>query len=291
MDFLQSHFLWLDIVIAATMSAAAAAAVGVHAILRRVVFLPAALSQLAGVGVVASFLVAHNLDGDWHGSILEAPKIFAIVFAAVGAIVLGLMREARGTTREWGLGGVYIASSALIVLIGGHIPQEIHDVNDILFGNAIAIEREQMATTAIVSSAVLLIHAALARPFVATAFDQQTASAHRVPVRSLDVLLFVSMGLAAATSTRVVGALPAFAFAVFPGACALRLARDARAVVAIAAGLGVLDAFLGYWASFVLSLPTGACMAAMALAVFIVVRAVLRAQRLLGWLFPRRTSP
>lgn len=279
MSFFENHFLWLDVVLAAAISGAAAAAVGVHAILRRVVFLPAALSQLAGLGVVAAFLLAHIVQG--HGTAWENPRLFAMAFAAAGALILGWVRESRGTTREWTLGGVYVGASALIVLIGGVIPQELHDVNDILFGNAIAIEREQLIATALTASAVLLLHGWLARPFVAVGFDAQTAEAHGAPVRLLDALLFVSMGLAAATCTRVVGALPAFAFAVFPGACALLLTRDARALVAVAAVIGALDAFLGYWASFTLSVSTGASMAAVAALVFGALRLAVAGKRVL----------
>lgn len=271
MSFFESHFLWLDVVIAASLSAAAAAAVGCHAVLRRVVFLPAALSQLSGLGVVVAFFLAHQFPS-WHGTVLEAPWGVAVAFASVGAILLGLVPERRDATREWTLGGVYLASSALVVLLGNSIPQEIHDVGDVLFGNAIAIERSQMLVTAGLAGGVLLVHALLARQFVASAFDPHTAEAHGAPVRLLDALLFVSMGLAAATSTRVVGALPAFAFAVFPSMAALRLTPDARPAVAAAAVLGAVSAFLGYWASFTLSLPTGACMAAAAVGVFAVVR-------------------
>jgi ABC-type Mn2+/Zn2+ transport system permease subunit len=271
MGFFENSFLWLDVVIAAACSAAAAAVVGVHAMLRRVVFLPAALCQLAGLGVVLAFLLGHAFPSRAQ-SVLCDPRLYAIAFAAVGALVLGLKRETPGTTREWGLGAAYVVASALIVLVGGYIPQEIHDVGDILFGNAITIERGPMIETAVASAAVLLMHGALARSFVATAFDPQTARAHGVPVGVLDALLFVSMGLAVAMCTRVVGSLPAFAFAVFPGAAAMRLVRGAKAVVTVAALVGALDAFVGYWASFVLSLPTGACMAAVAAAVFLILR-------------------
>jgi ABC-type Mn2+/Zn2+ transport system permease subunit len=278
MEFFASHFLWLDAVIAACFCAAAAAVVGAHAVLRRVVFLPAALSQLAGLGVVAAFWLAHLLPGGC-GEIVESPRAFAIAFAIAGAVALGLHREARGATREWALGAVYVVSSALVLLAGGFIPQELHDVNDILFGNAIAIERAQMIEAVAISIAVIAANGALARPFWAVAFDPAAAEAHGLPVRGLEALLFLTMGIAAATATRAVGALPAFAFSVFPSAAALALVRDPRAVAAVAGALGALCAFLGYWASFVLSLPTGASMAAVSAIVFAAARGLAAARR------------
>jgi ABC-type Mn2+/Zn2+ transport system permease subunit len=200
-----------------------------------------------------------------------------VLFAAVGALLLGLLPEGKNTTREWSLGAVYLVSSALILLVGGFIPQELHDVNDILFGNAIAIERNQMIFTVVVSLLLLGIHLLLAHVFMAVAFDPVTLAAHGAPVRWLDALLFLTMGLATAFSTRVVGALPAFAFSVFPSAAALLIVHNIRLMIVIAALLGAISAFLGYYASFLLSLPTGACMAASSLLIYALVRILNRA--------------
>jgi ABC-type Mn2+/Zn2+ transport system permease subunit len=142
------------------------------------------------------------------------------------------------------------------------VPQELHDVSDILFGNAIAIERGQMISSVVLGGLVLAVLAQLARPLLVVAFDPVSSAAHGVAVRGLDAILFACMGLAVAAATKVVGALPAFAFAVFPAAAALRLFHDARLVTGAAALFGAASAFFGYWASFAWSAPTGACMAA-----------------------------
>lgn len=280
MSFFDNTFLWLDAVIAAAISAAAMAATGVHAILRRVVFLPAALAQLAGLGVVIAFLlvaVAPSLGS----LVLFNPRLFAFLFTTAGALVLGFVREPRGVSRGWLLAVVYLVSSSLILLIGGRIPQEMHDVNDLLFGNAVAVERGQMWLTVVACSGVLILQGVMSRPFILVAFDAKTSLAHGVPVRFLDAILFFTMGAAAAIATRSVGALPAFAFAVFPAATALYIARRIWTIVIAASFLGALDAFLGYWASFVFSLPTGATMAAMALLTMIVIVLVVKLGQML----------
>lgn len=281
MTFFESSFLWLEVVVAASVSAAAVAAVGVHALLRRVVFLPAALSQVAGLGVVLTFLIAHRLPA-LEPLLPDDPGTFAAVFAAGVALLLGFVREPRGITREWLLGAAFVVSSALVLLLGGLVSAEMHDVSDVLFGNAIAIEWDPMLRAVVSSTVVLVLTAALARPLVGVAFDSETARAHGAPVRALDALLYVSLGLAIAANTRVVGALPSFAFSVFPAAGALHLARDPLRVVLLAAVTGAAAAFLGYWASFEASLPTGACMAAVAALLYGVERgaeAVIRRSR------------
>jgi zinc transport system permease protein len=61
-------------------------------------------------------------------------------------------------------------------------------------------------------------------------------------------------------STRAIGALPVFAFMVIPPACGLLLGSRMTSVFAISVAVAVVSAFLGYWASFRWSLPTGASM-------------------------------
>jgi ABC-type Mn2+/Zn2+ transport system permease subunit len=206
-------------------------------------------------------------DNTW-----SLPWLMALLFACAGALILGFVREGRQVTRGWLLGAVFVAASGAVLLLGGFIQQEMHDVNDVLFGNAIAISTDQMWQAIMVAALVLALHVWLAPLFLSYAFDPVTARAHGFPVQLLDAVLFLSMGLAIASGTRVVGALPEFAFAVFPGMAALSLVRKARWLMVVAALFGAASAFVGYWASFVLSLPTGATMAAAALALTLLAR-------------------
>jgi ABC-type Mn2+/Zn2+ transport system permease subunit len=278
MSFWDARFLWMEIVIAAAAVGAATAVVGLHTTLRRVVFLPAALSQLSGAGVVLAFLLGHVLGAGHCEEFCDQPWSLpwgmAVLFACAGALVLGFVREGTRITREWLMGAVFIGSSVVVLLLGGIIGQELHDVTDVLFGNAIALSTGHMVQALLMSGTVLLLHFWLAPMFLSYAFDPVAARAHGIPVRLLDSVLFLSMGVAIASGTRVVGALPEFAFAVFPGMAALSLVRQPRLLVLVAAFFGALVAFLGYWASFKLSLPTGATMAAVALLLVVVVKGV-----------------
>ncbi len=259
MSFLSSWFLWIEAVVAASALAAACAFVGVYMIVRRVVFLPAAISQVAGLGVAIAFLLG-TLVPSMEG--LFNPALFAMGFAVLGALGLGWLPEPKNLSREAVIGVAYILASALVLLVGNYVPKEAHDIKDILFGNAVAVERGQMWTALGLSAVVLVLHLAMRRQFLMVSFDRETARAHGVPVAMVDGLLFFSLGLSAAQATRTIGAMPVFAFSVLPAAAALRLTERINLVFLLAVIFGVVSAFLGYWLSFVLSLPTGSCMAA-----------------------------
>ncbi|MCP4602468.1 MAG: metal ABC transporter permease [Proteobacteria bacterium] len=260
--------------VASTAVAAVCALVGVYTIMRRVVFLPAALSQISGLGVVFAFLIIAWFPA-LKGNSVTNPEVVAAIITLGAALVLGWMHEPKRLSREAIIGIAFIVASALVIMIGDRIPQEAHDIKDILFGNAVAVEQSQMYVALAVSGTVLFVHIFMFRPFLLASFDPDTARAHGVPVDFIDAVLFLTLGLAISSATKTIGAMPVFAFTVLPASAALKLFNDIRLVFISAAIIGSLSAFLGYWISFSWSFPTGACMVATS-AVFPIAASVIR---------------
>lgn len=278
MGFWESSSFWLDAVIAACALGAACAVVGQYTILRRVVFLPAALSQVSGLGVVLAFLLPV-----WVPSLADSnalsPQVMAWVVTLLASLLFGWMPEPRRLGRDGWIGIAYVLASAMILVIGDRIPQDAHDIKDVLFGNAVMVERSQMWVALGVSAVVLLVHGLLRRSFMMASFDRETAQAHGVPVRWVDAVLFLSLGMTIATATKSIGALPVFGFTVVPSAAGLVAARGLGASFALAALAGAASAFFGYWVSFSWSVPTGACMAAMTVVTLVAAAMVRRLRR------------
>ena len=99
MSFWESSFMWLEAVIASTALAAVCAVVGVYTIMRRVVFLPAALSQISGFGVTLAFLIVAFMPALEHSS-LVSPEVITTVVTLGAALALGWMPEPRRLGRE-----------------------------------------------------------------------------------------------------------------------------------------------------------------------------------------------
>lgn len=263
MSFWESSFLWLDAVIAACAVGAACAVVGVYAILRRVVFLPAALSQVSGLGVMLACLLPVWFVS-LEGTKLASAEWMASIVTLAGSLIFGWMPEPRKITRDAVIGIAFVLASALTIIISDRLPNDVHELKDVLFGNAVVVEKSQMYVAAAVSAALLLVHAVLYRPFMFTSLDPDTAGAHGVPTRLVNGLLFLTIGVAIGVATKTIGALPVFAFSVLPGSAALMAFRNLKVVLPVAALIGVASAFIGYWLSFVHSMPTGASMVVVA---------------------------
>ena len=276
MSFWESHFLWLEAVIAACAVGAACAVVGAYMILRRVVFLPAALAQVSGLGVVLAFALPGVLSCA-QGAAWASPEVIAGAVTLVASVSFGWMRTSRTLGRDAIIGIAYLLASALVVVIADGLAAEGHSISDILFGNAVVVGTGQMFVAVIVAAVVLAMHAVFMRPFLFVSFAPQTATAHGVPVRLLDTLLFVTVGVTIAVATKTIGAMPVFAFAVIPAAAALQAFSDMRWVLMCAAAIGAASAFLGYWLSFVAAVPTGPSMALVTVLFFVPTAAIGRA--------------
>src|SRR5947207_11814800 len=110
--FWESWFLWRDPMAVAIMAAALCAFVGVYIVLRRVVFVSAALSQLSGVGVAMAFYLASVLGVEpHHAPLFLHPLWYAIGFAAFGAALFSFHLEHRKLASETVVGLGYLIAA------------------------------------------------------------------------------------------------------------------------------------------------------------------------------------
>ena len=270
--FWESWVLWRDIVAVAVIAAGLCSFVGVYIVLRRVVFVSAAMSQMSGVGVAMAFFLCSVMQVDPHQAPLWLhPLWYATAFAALGAALFSLNLGHRRLAGETvvGLGYLVAAGSVILILNSPRVTQEAHEVNDLLYGNAVVATPEQLKIMAAAAVAVGLVHVLFGKEFRFTVFDAEMARTLGLRTRGWSLLLFLTFAVAISVSTRAIGALPVFAFMVIPPAVGLLLADRMWSVFSVSVTVGIVSAFLGYWASFRWSLPTGASMV-VASAIFLI---------------------
>ncbi len=259
--FLASWFVWRDAMIVAVIAAAALSFLGVWVVLRRVVYVPLALSQVSSLGVMVAFLLTDltvtEAAGHQHGIEFD-PVWVSMLFAGLAGFRFARARDAGGTATVV----AYLVASAGALLLGGLIRRDMHDVSSVLFGNAVLVETSQVFWVAGAATAVGLVHLLFYRCFLFAGFDRESADAFGLPTARFEILLYLSVALMISVATRALGALPSFAFTVFPALAGLAVARSMRGAFAVAVGVGVVSAALGYYLSFVFELPTGGSMAA-----------------------------
>jgi zinc transport system permease protein len=269
-EFWAGRDLWMEPMIAGVLAGAILGYIGVFIVLKRMVFVSAALSEISGVGVAFAFYVGAlaGIDPHAHSAlpILLEPTWFSLLFACLAALVFSLRPGHRKLASETIVGLGYIISSALVLAIlnSPRIAQEAHAVGDILFGNAVVVPIQQIYALAGASILAVLVHVLFFKELLFVSYDPETAVVQGVGVFKYELILNLATAVVISVATRAVGALPVFAFTVIPAAAALLLTEKMRSTIVLSVVFGMIAAALGYYVSWVESLPTGATMVVVA---------------------------
>lgn len=258
--FLDSMFVWRDAMIVAILSAAALAYLGVWIVLKRVVFVPLALSQVSSFGLVLAAFLGGLLEKDAAHAHESGDSFDALLLSVVVSVILGVWLARPREEGSQAVVSAYLMASAGVLLVGNLITDKLHDVESVLFGSAVLVETHQIFIVGGAALLVALIHFLYYRRFLFVSFDADAAGATGIPVFSTEALLISSFALMISVVTQAIGALPAFGLMVLPGMFALRMARSMRGAFVLAVLLGILSAGLGYYLSFQFDTPTGATM-------------------------------
>jgi zinc transport system permease protein len=252
-DLVDGFELFRDPILCGAIAGGVLGFLSFFIVLRRLVFVSAAVTQSAGLGVALAFYAQIHLGFEID------PLVGAIGFALLSNLLLSLDPRRFRLTRETMLGLVYALAGGAVVLVGARISQEAHDIQAILLGSAVLVRPMDLWAVLGVGGAVLLIQLWWFRGFVFASFDPDLARVQRVPVAFLQGVLFVSIGLMVGVAARALGALPVFALSTLPTVTALLLgARSPRWTTALAALFGALAGGGGYLLAFFRDLPVGA---------------------------------
>jgi zinc transport system permease protein len=261
-DFTASWDLFRDAVHAGAIAGAVLGFLSVYVVLRRMVFLSAAVTQAAGLGVVLAFYATIHLG------LAVDPLVGATMMALATAALLSRDFHGWGLSREMVLGMTFALASGGAVLVGSRITQEAHDIQSILFGSAVVVSPEDLHRLVVAAALVMALQLWWFRGFAFASFDPISARVQRVPVGALDLVLLLSIGVAIAIAARALGAMPAFALSTLPGVAAILVARGPLVVPFLVAALfGSAAGVLGYMLAFFAELPVGASQTVVAVAI------------------------
>lgn len=231
--------------IASLMVAIGCSVLGVSIVLRRVVFVGAALAQISAAGIALALMLGIHPNG------------LSFIAALAGVILFSIPRKKSPLPTEAFIGIGYILASALSILFVAHSPRGEDDVMNVLFGNVLTVGADQLYLLAGTLVVILLIQLIFSKQFLFTSFDPEVASATGMNPRVWDFLFYLCVGLLISVSIRVAGALVTFCLLVIPAASGLLLARGMKSALIISGVVGALSAFLGLYLSFISDLPTG----------------------------------
>lgn len=263
--------LFRDPVLCALFAGAVLGLLGVYVIARRIVFVSAALSEVAALGITLGFFIVGygGLAGTAHDLL---PPLVAILLCLLVVWVLSWIGERESFPRDAVLGVAFVVPMALVLLLGPYIPQEMHEIEAVLHGSAVMVRKSDLYAVAIAGALVVAVQLLAFRGFVFASLDPLVARTQGVPVRALDAVLFGSIALMTGLVTRALGALPTFALTVLPAVGAIRMQIGLAWVFVLASVAGALSGAGGYLVAFWMDWSVGASQTMVAAGVCLVLR-------------------
>lgn len=258
MHNLGTILLFKDALYGALLIALACSVLGVYVVLRRIVFVGAALAELSSAGIaLALFLAGLGISS----SLVTHPVAMSLLVTMAGAIFFGLGGGKHRIPPDATIGVTYVvAAAAGILLISKAATGEAHDI--FLQGNILGITMADMLVLLAVAVPVLLIHLLFYKEFLFVSFDRETAQTLGYNVTFWNLLLYGTLGLVIAFAMQFAGVMLVFNFLVLPAVTGMLIARTMRGTFAVAVGAALVAAVVGFSLSVPFDLPTGPAMIA-----------------------------
>ena len=257
--------------LAVTMVAGVSALVGTFAVLRGMSYIGSALAHSLVPGVAVGYLVSG----------LSRDRLF---WWATGTAILtalgmsALVRRFR-IGEDAAVGVMYSGMFALGIVIISTVRSFAVDLVHFLFGNVLSVSDADLLRIGAVAAIIVIVVAMFYKELVLVTFDRVFAASLRLSGRSLTALQYVLMALAIAVALQTIGIALVVTLMVAPAAAALQVVRRFHHAVLVAAGIGVFSGVAGLYLSYHLSVASGAAVALVCVAVFLIISALARGLR------------
>jgi len=249
-----------------TIVALAAGLVGYFVIVRNTAFAAHALAHIGLPGATGAVLVG-------------VPVAVGLgVFCVGGALVIGVLGK-RASDREIATGTVLALATGFGLFFNSLATKSSSTMTNVLFGNLLAISRDQLTTFAVLLVVLAVSIGAVYRPLLFSSVNSQVAEAKSVRVRLLSMIFMVLLALAVTMAVQAVGTLLLFALIVTPAATAIMLTPRPLAAMAISTAISIVSVWVGVAISAMFNLPPSFAIVTIACGVWLAVWIVERQVR------------
>ena len=255
--------------------ASACSVLGVYVVLRRIVFVGAALAELSSAGIaLALWLAGQNVAL----GITTHPIAVSLIVTMAGVVFFGSGSGRGRIPPDATIGVTYaVAGAAGILLISKAAAGEAHDL--FLHGNILGITRVDTIVLLAVAVPVLFAHVIFYKEFLFVSFDRETARTLGFHVGFWDLLLYLTLGLVIAFAMQFGGVMLVFNFLVLPAVTGLLVSRSMGGTFLWSIVSGLLAALIGFTLSVPFDLPSGPAIIAVSGALALVAFVIRLAQR------------
>ena len=235
------------------------AVIGCYIVLRSMAFLGDALAHAILPGVAVAYLVGGNL------------MIGALIAGVVVALGISFVTRTGAVREDTAIGIFFAAALALGVVLISTMDTYALDLAHVLFGNVLGVTTGDLWLGGVLAAVILGAIALLYRRLLVMSFDPILGRTLGLRTNVLRTGLFLMIAVTIVVSLRTVGVALVAAMLVTPPAAAYLLTRRLPAMMAVSAGIGMVSAVGGLYASYYLDVAPSGAMVLAATAIFVLV--------------------
>ena len=255
---LQYGFMQRSLIVAITVGIICAV-VGSYLMVQRLALLGDAISHSVLPGLAIAYLVGANIF------------LGAFIAGIISTVLINLISTRSNIKEDTAMGVVFSAFFALgITLITVVQKDNKIDLNHFLFGNILAVDRNEVRDTLIIAGIVLTVVFLLYKELLFYTFDKLGAQAVGLPVGLLDLGLMILIGLTIVASLKAVGVVLVLSLLITPAASAYLLVNRLHLVMLLGILIGVASSITGMYLSYYYNLPSGPAIVLVASGIFVV---------------------
>ncbi|HON92294.1 MAG TPA: metal ABC transporter permease [Sedimentisphaerales bacterium] len=237
-----------SILLAGVIAGASCGLLGVYIVGLRLPFVGVFVSHTAMAGAVYSYLLGLN------------PVLGATSISAVTAMSLAAIRPGRTRVDSNVALAILFSLMLGVTFLGiGLIQDSRTEILGLLWGSILFVRRENIIVLSTAAAVLVLFTILFNKELKALLFSRSIALATGVHETFVYAMFLALCGVILAVNLPLIGGLMIFSLISNPAAAAYQLCRGHRAIVVTSVALGVLSTAGGFFISYFLNLPTGAC--------------------------------
>lgn len=230
---------------------------GLHVVMRGVIFVDLALAQVAAFGTALGVIIG------WEADAYQS-YLLALGCTFLGALLFSFFRSKRKSIPQEAIIGItYVIAAAAMILLFSKSPHGGEEINHLLVGSILFVTPETVWMTTVLYLILGLIHWRWRKQFwaVSLLYSNDNAGKNEKTTNwHWDLFFYVTFGLVVTNSVKIAGVLLVFSFLIIPSIAAAMFVTTIRNRLIFGWIFGLIASVGGMVASLFLDLPAGAAL-------------------------------
>jgi len=225
--------------------------VGIHVIMREVIFIDIALAQIAALGVSFGIFLGFGLSD-------TSTFLISLAFTILASFLLsGARRLSAVVPQEAFIGILYATGAAAVILAGDRLPHGSEQVHDLMVGHLLWVNWNEVLFYFLIYLALGIVYYFLHNKLIQISQNRKNGNEKNNHLIFWDFIFYALLGILVTFAVRVAGVLLVFGFLIVPAVIGSLLGKSFLSRLGIGWGTGVLVSLVGSYLSFSLDFPTG----------------------------------